>query len=205
MTYNFNSRKKTFQNIFVFSVFLIYNLLSFSSEESKITLVVKKDNDGKAQVLSEYFSPDPNEILVNGENKELDYNNRISVDSDNTIVILSWINGPTDCSLMFYHVESIISIDFSEFDHRGINSMNQMFYHCINLQSVNFYNFDSSSVTDMYGLFSYSQSLSNLDLSNLDVSNVEDMRFMFDESGLEDINLKILEYLLINLYVCNVC
>ena len=123
MTYNFNSRKKTFQNIFVYSVFLIYNLLSFSSEESKITLVVTKDNDGKAQVLSEYFSPDPNEILVNGENKELDYNNRISVDSDNTIVILSWINGPTDCSLMFFYVESIISIDLSEFDHRGITSM----------------------------------------------------------------------------------
>ena len=189
------------KNILIFNVFLIYNLLSFSSGETKITLEVEKDSEGKVGVLFEFFTPKPYEILVNGENQELDYNNEISVSSGNTIVILSWINGPTDCSRMFYGLKSIISIDLSEFDHTGITNMLRMFDGCTNLQSINFHNFDSSLVTDMYSLFFNDQSLSYLDLSNLDVSNVEDMRFMFQKSGIENINLKNLNTSsLVNMY-----
>ena len=122
------------KNILIFNVFLIYNLLSFSSGETKITLEVEKDSEGKVGVLFEFFTPKPYEILVNGENQELDYNNEISVSSGNTIVILSWINGPIDCSRMFYGLKSIISIDLSEFVHIGITNMLRMFDGCTNLQ-----------------------------------------------------------------------
>ena len=68
----------------------------------------------------------------------------------------------------------IISLDMSD-----ITSMNKMFYHCDSLTSINTNNWDTSKVTNMYRAFSNCLNLTTLDLSNLNTENVETLWDMF--------------------------
>ena len=145
----------------------------------------------KAQILYCNFYPHPDEIIVDNVDKDMDEDCKISVNSyETTKVVLNWDIGFNDFSYMFYSVSDIISIDLSEFDYKGVTTMEHMFCRCTNLESINFGNFDTSLVEEMHGLFAENYNLLSVDLSNLDVSKVEDMSFLFYHSGINSVNLK---------------
>ena len=183
------SKVRAFPYSSLLYLFLIHIIISLSYEENIITLTVI-GSGGKVKIIDEDCETLPDEITVNGEIQTLDENNQITVGSTVTTVKFSWSDDIIDFYAMFYEIDSIISVDFSEFSCTGIDDMRAMFAYCTNLKSINFANFDSSSVTSMYGLFAVDINLLEVDLSKLDVSSVKDMTYMFYESGIRNIDLK---------------
>ena len=171
-----------FVNSFI-NIISFLAVLELSSGEYIISLVVS-NMSGKSKILNPTFLPKPNKISVDGNEKIMNDDGEITVDSDRTTVLLSWNYGFNSFSFMFYGVTSIIIIDLSSFTYRGVEEMIGTFSFCTNLISINFGNFDSSLVTDMFGLFQGDLNLLSLDLSKLDVSRVIDMRYLFGTSGI---------------------
>ncbi|MCD7950134.1 MAG: DUF285 domain-containing protein [Erysipelotrichaceae bacterium] len=101
-----------------------------------------------------------------------------------------YTSNATDMSVMFYHCESLTSLDLSNFDTSNVTNMNKMFYQCTSLSSLDLSNFDTSNVTSMNSMFISCSSLSNLDISSFDTSNVIDMSYMFRGcSSLTDLDI----------------
>ena len=85
----------------------------------------------------------------------------------------------TDMSSMFSDMNSLSSLDLSNFDTSKVTNMSYMFSKMSSLLSLDISNFDTSKVTNMSSMFSSMSSLSSLDISNFDTSQVTDMSSMF--------------------------
>ena len=85
----------------------------------------------------------------------------------------------TTCNQMFYGIEDLLTVDFSNFDSSQVSDTRGMFYGCKNLKSINFQNFDTSSVKNMEYMFESCNALISLDLSSFDTSKVTSMKNMF--------------------------
>ena len=95
-----------------------------------------------------------------------------------------------DMSSMFASSSNIASLDLSNFDTSKVTNMSGMFSTMFRLSSLNVSNFDTSKVTNMNSMFAYLYSLTSLNLSNFDTSKVMDMRSMFHYSlGFTSLNL----------------
>ena len=83
------------------------------------------------------------------------------------------------CSHMFSYFDSLVNIDFSNFNTKNVTDMSYMFYGCykINLKNA-LLGFNTSNVTDMSSMFG-SSSIYEADTSYFDTSNVTDMYYMF--------------------------
>ena len=91
---------------------------------------------------------------------------------------------------MFYHSQSLTSLDLSSFDTSKVTDMSQMFYHCSSLTNLDLSNFNTSKVTEMSNMFYSCSSLMSLDLSSFNTSNVTKMFSMFQScSSLTDLDL----------------
>ena len=80
---------------------------------------------------------------------------------------LSWYNSLTNCSGMFRDVDSVVSVDLSEFDFSQVVDMSFMFKNWINLKNINFGNNLIQRVKSMDSMFYGCKSLSRLDFQNL--------------------------------------
>lgn len=95
----------------------------------------------------------------------------------------------TDISYMFYHCESLTSIDWGNFDTSNVTNMNGMFCVCSSLTSLDLSGFNTANVTNMNNMFN-GTALTSLDLSSFDTDNVTSMTAMFAFSkNLTDLNL----------------
>ena len=77
-----------------------------------------------------------------------------------------------------FYSNSIISIDFGEYDTSNIIDMNSMFMAC-DVHELDLSKFDTRNVTSMCGMFLLSSTLDELDLSSFDTSKVEYVQYMF--------------------------
>ena len=120
----------------------------------------------------------PKEVKVNY--KKLDrIDHYYNFEEDINIVELKWDNQPK-CNNMFQYMNTLISVDFSEFDSSGITDMSKMFYQCTNLEKVNFGNyFKTESVETMQEMFSYCEKLKTLDLSMFKTTSLKNIGDMF--------------------------
>ena len=100
----------------------------------------------------------------------------------NNIENISYLNTSqvTDMSYMFWHCESLESLDLSNFDTRNVTNMAHMFEFCTSTTSLDLSSFDTSNVTDMQYMFEFCVATTSLDLSSFDTRNVTNMTFMFD-------------------------
>ena len=95
-----------------------------------------------------------------------------------------------DMSGMFASSSNLTSLDLSNFDTSKVTNMSRMFSTMFRLSSLNVSNFDTSKVTNMNSMFTYLYSLTSLNLSNFDTSKVMDMSSMFHYSlGFTSLNL----------------
>ena len=95
-----------------------------------------------------------------------------------------------DMSGMFASSSNLTSLDLSNFDTSKVTNMSRMFSTMFRLSSLNVSNFDTSKVTNMNSMFTYLYSLTSLNLSNFDTSKVMDMSNMFHYSlGFTSLNL----------------
>ena len=86
----------------------------------------------------------------------------------------------TNMSYMFYHCDSLTSLDLSNWNTSRVTGMGQMFCYCYNLTELDLSNWNTSRVTDMEAMFTYCNSLTELDLSNWNISNVNITKRMFE-------------------------
>ncbi len=138
------------------------------------------------------FSPNvalPDEIIINGENKENKLTFYLLENCTNTIV-LRWNKTLQSIAFLFYDIKQVYTVDFSNFDTAGVTDMSSMFYGCVNLKSIKFGNLNTSLVESMNDMFYGSSSLKSLDLRMFNTSSVKAMRNMFKNcTSLESIDL----------------
>ena len=63
-----------------------------------------------------------------------------------------WDNKLTSLAKMFYQLENIIEIDFSEFDSSKVNYMYMMFEGYSNVKKIDFTNFQTTEVLYWYSM-----------------------------------------------------
>ena len=88
-------------------------------------------------------------------------------------------SGITSMEDMFFHCESLKSIDLSSFNTSNVTNMDGMFYYCRGLTSLDVSTFNTANVTDMADMFSGCSSLTSLDVRHFDTSKATDMAYMF--------------------------
>ena len=111
-----------------------------------------------------------------------------------TITILSFQTGIKiyDNSLLnlFYKMQNLKSINFSNVDTSNVTNMYKMFYGCKNLTTLDVSHFNTNKVTDMGNMFCGCSSLTTLDVSRFNTSNVKNMYGVFCQcSNLTSLNL----------------
>ena len=145
---------------------------------NEIYLKIKVDNSMHINILGEVIDL-PSEVYINESKKE--YNERgYRLEKGENNIIFKWDSPLTTCRNMFYCLEYLISVDFSNFDSSKITDMQNMFFRCSKLKLINFGNFNTSLVNNMDHLFYGCFALTSLDLSNFDTSLVTTMKSMFN-------------------------
>ena len=145
-----------------------------------------------AYFLYSNFHKLPDTIQLNDEESFTPTKTKITLTvNQNNIIVMSWNEPLTSCKNMFQWCDSIVSIDFSNFDTSLINNTVSMFSGCTSLESIKFTNFNFSKIQDMSGMFSSCYKLQSIDLSYFNSSFVQDMSYMFvDCISLNSINVK---------------
>ena len=153
---------------------------SLSELERKNEIVLRIMGINNYQPIIHELAPLPSEVIIDGEKKDIAVSkNYILTNSEHTVII-KWNFRFNNCENMFYGLNNILSIDFSNFDSSQVTNMHSMFHGCLKLKSINFNNFKTSLVKDMEDMFYSCESLVSLDLRSFDTSLVTSMRNMFN-------------------------
>lgn len=81
--------------------------------------------------------------------------------------------------MLFKNCDSLISVDFTNFNSDNIENMAELFYGCISLKNINFTNFNTTNVIKMNSMFYNCESVTSLDLNNFETYKVVDMSSIF--------------------------
>ena len=167
----------------LFILYLICNNLSVQSKPLDIPsnssyIIIKTNVTGNIKIISDSFSPLPDEVIINGEVNTTSIN-EYYLNAPENIIILIWNKELTCTDNMFKECSNIAEIDLSNFDTSLVTSMRNMFYGCSSLRTLNLSNICTSKVMAMNHMFCGCSSLSSLDLSYFDTSEVMDMNYMF--------------------------
>ena len=196
--------------LFLLSIIISDNIRILNKDyEISFTIVGK----GYQVILGEKAQI-PDILIINGERQSV-ANILIDVQEQINNITVIWNSMPS-CSQMFDNMNSIISIDlsnfdssqiidisgmfkdcsklnyinFSNFDVSFVENLDELFYNCISLTSLDLSNFYTISAVSMEGMFQNAESLISLDLKNFDTSSVTNMKNMFNNcKSLKHINL----------------
>ena len=120
-------------------------------------------------------------MILDGERIEY-YNYAIQFPSkgNHTIYFITYDKSITDLSYLFYNIQNLISVSFSnKIKKEKLITVNSMFSECKSLVSVDISQLNTKNVTDMSYMFYGCNSLISLDISKLNTKNVADMSYMF--------------------------
>ncbi|MDO4413851.1 MAG: BspA family leucine-rich repeat surface protein [Erysipelotrichaceae bacterium] len=99
----------------------------------------------------------------------------------------------TKMSSFFSGCSQLKELDLSHFDVSGASDLRRLFAGCVSLNLIDLSSFDTSACQNMSGMFADCKSLKTVDLSPLDTSNVQDMGEMFMDSGIEELDLSVID------------
>ena len=126
------------------------------------------------------FSNDIKEMIVDDKEVKPCKNFTFESIGYHTIYVLIDISKLDSLDYMFYKINHLVSISFSEkFNTEKIKSMSYFFSLCSSLKNINVFNFETSNVVDMSYMFSGCPLISNLNISNFITKNVVNMESMF--------------------------
>ena len=119
------------------------------------------------------------EIYINGEKiYKFEYRHRFQKAGKNNIIYK--FNKPLKtAAFLFYEVDSMISIDLSNFNSRYLNITSSMFQYCYNLENINFTNFNVENLIYTDYMFHNCKSLKLIGLPNLNLSKIQNSYNMF--------------------------
>ena len=104
---------------------------------SEIHLVIK--GSGPQNILSDIFIYEPSEVLVNGISQGNTRSKTCTLTGEENNVTLRFEEQLETCENMFYEIENIIKVDFTDFDSSKVTNMTSMFYNCSNLEKIIFF------------------------------------------------------------------
>ena len=118
--------------IFLFIVFfqafckILYQfIISF---EEKVKIKIK--GPGNIQIIFDSFNKLPDRIYNSNNVLIAQSQSQISINKEEETIIMVWDNKLTSLAKMFYTLENIIEVDFSEFDSSKVKYMYMMFEDC---------------------------------------------------------------------------
>lgn len=85
----------------------------------------------------------------------------------------------SDMSYMFYHCDSLKSLDVSGFNTSKVTDMKHMFKECISLTELDVSGWDTGKVNNMQSMFNNCKSLTSLDVSGWNTGKVDKMDRLF--------------------------
>jgi len=201
----FIKRNFLFNNIIILflvqTLFKVNSLISFISKDSIVTLRVNKS--GMQRIFNDGTQPD--EIQIDNIIHQNPIKNFYDLNSTN-IVKLIWTNNILHCFSMFSKCNSIIEMNFINFDasycinttnmfsnchslisldlsgfttSTNLSSIANIFWNCYSLISLNLSGFDTSQVTNFGHLFCNCNSLKLVDVSNLNTENAQVLDNLF--------------------------
>ena len=138
------------------------------SKDSMVTL--KVSHSGTHKIFTAGTAP--NKIYINDIQQSITNSFNYDLNPEN-IVKLEWTDEIDDCYNMFLDCNSIIEMNFSNFDATKSSQTYSMFRGCNSLQSIDLSGFITSNfLISMGNMFWDCYSLISLNLSNIDTSNV---------------------------------
>ena len=156
-----------------FIIIIFFVLFFTSNEQFEIQIIIKEAIN--QNFLSEHFSLEPINVIVNGENREDSCIKSCDFEYSDNNVIIQFNNLIDTCENMFAGITNLVEIDLTYFDTSNIVSMSGMFNGCFNLENIIFGNFNTTSLKTMHRLFYNCNKLTSLDLSKFDTSSVTNM------------------------------
>ena len=162
--------------LFLFSIDFLnvcQNLLIY--KYSIITLKVSQNGNQKIF----FYGTKPTEIYIDDINQSIVNNNSYLLNSTN-IVKLIWNNEINICNSMFKECNSIIEMNFTNFEATICSSIESMFRNCSSLISLDLSGFKTSNLlNNIANMFWGCKSLISLNLSTFDTSNVNNFGHLF--------------------------
>ena len=171
------------------------------AKDSSITLKVSRS--GEQKIFSAGTSP--NEIWKDNNMLQISASNSYNLNPTN-IIKLKWTNYIENCDYMFQDCNSIIEMNFTNFDatrcitfsymfidchsltsldlsgfitSNRLRFMASLFNNCYSLKSVNLSTFETSQATNFGHMFCNCKSLTSINLSNNKIENAKFMDNMF--------------------------
>ena len=174
---NLKSERKLNYKINVFFGIIIFFLnIALIICDSEIHLIIQ--GGGVQNILSERFKNNPSQVKINGITKNC--LKSCQLEGDKNDVSLTFNEIIISCEYMFYRLENITEIDFSNFDFSQVTDISNMLSGCKKLEKIIFSpSIITSSLEKMNYAFSYFSKLTSIDLSKFDFSKVTDMSYMF--------------------------
>lgn len=187
---SFNKRNLIINNkiLLLFWNFILINLLGTILTKKannnkrvlndRLTINMKVNSINRTKIINSKYIP--NQVYINGIKSTIDKIGMINIETEgiNNITI-EWNNKLLIIDKMFQDIETLIEVDFSNFDTSSVTSMKAMFSNCRNLEYINFGNFDTSSVNNMTSMFEGCSSLKTLNLSSFNTEKVKYIDNMF--------------------------
>ena len=90
---------------------------------------------------------------------------------------------------MFYNCDSLVKVDFSNFDTSTVENISCMFLGCLSLKEFDCRDLNVENVTDMSGMFGMS-SVEKVNMSGMNFKSLKSMGYMFENCNkLENVDL----------------
>ena len=115
----------------------------------------------------------PSQIYINNEENSLSGSKIIyNIETFPTTVRLIYESQLTSCFRMFFELDNILYINFTNFDFSQVTDMSDMFHSCNLLTSIDFTGINTSSLNNLNYTFFQCKSLKNLDLRSFNTTSV---------------------------------
>ena len=150
----------------------------YTLNNSILTMRLTQEGNHKIFSKSPNSPSTPTKVYINDILQEGSISN-IYPFNPGDVFKLEWEEDITDCESMFYECNSIVEINFIEFDISRCTNTNKMFRNCKSLISLDLTKLNFQNVKTMCDMFWDCQNLTSLDLSNLDTQNVVNMGHLF--------------------------
>jgi surface protein len=137
--------------------------------------------DNQTIDLINFSTNDIKEIYLDNEIIEPSKNYTFKSKGVHKLYVLLYDNEKETLSEMFYNVQNMVSISFSELfnNTEKIKDMSNMFKGCLSLESIDISKFNTQNVIDMSYMFSVCEKLTQIDISSFQTQNVKYMDKMF--------------------------
>ena len=175
-------RKFKFYPITILATLLLIQVVFSANYQNKIIakdslITLKVSRSGEQKIFNSGTSP--NEIWKDNNMLQISASNSYDLNPTN-IIKLKWTNNIEDCEYMFQGCNSIIEMNFNNFDATRCITFSYMFKDCESLTSIDLSGFiTSNSLRFMASLFNNCYSLKSVNLSTFETSQATNFGHMF--------------------------